>query len=83
MAPHPELFFPHYKRGKATSTEFNKLLPDLSAGKVQVQIIGTRKQVQHTINKFYLKQITNDRVKVTPIVPTPFATGKYMTVLLH
>ncbi|MFM7423477.1 MAG: hypothetical protein ACKO7W_00490 [Elainella sp.] len=64
------------------TTEFNELLHD-SAGKVQVWIIGTKEQVQHTINEFYLKRITDDRVKFTPIVPAPFATGKYMSVLVR
>jgi hypothetical protein len=28
-----------------------------------------------------VKQIATDRIKFTPIVPVPFAKGKYMTVL--
>ncbi len=77
------------------STEFNELLPvcreeqpptEFSSSKdhgdkTQIWIIGTREQVLHTINEFYVKQIANDRVKFTPIVPAPFAAGKYMTVL--
>ncbi len=67
------------------STEFNELLPSLgdqsATDKSQIWIIGTREQVLHTINEFYVKRIANDRVKFTPIVPAPFAAGKYMTVL--
>ncbi len=68
------------------STEFNELLPvcrdeQPPNDKSQIWIIGTREQVLHTINEFYVKRIANDRVKFTPIVPAPFAAGKYMTVL--
>lgn len=63
------------------TTEFNDLLPVSPADKSQIWIIGTREQVLHTINEFYVKRIATDRVKFTPIVPAPFATGKYMTVL--
>jgi hypothetical protein len=68
------------------TTELNQLLPD-SHGKqphgekAQIWIIGTRDQVVHLMNEFYVKQIANDRIKFTPIVPAPFAKGKYMTVL--
>ncbi len=69
------------------TTEFNELLPDSlgdrSAEKTQIWIIGSREQVQHTINEFYVKQIANDRVKFTPIVPAPFSAGKYMSVLVR
>jgi hypothetical protein len=63
------------------TTELNQLLPDSAGEKAQIWIIGTRDQVIHLINEFYVKQIANDRVKFTPIVPAPFAKGKYMTVL--
>lgn len=75
------------------TTEFHELLPSLPGGhlsgdnsaaeKVQIWIIGSRERVQHTINEFYLKRITDDRVKFTPIVPAPFAAGKYMSVLVR
>ncbi len=68
------------------STEFNELLPpfgDKSAtDKSQIWIIGTREQVLHTINEFYVKRIATDRVKFTPIIPAPFE-GKYMSVLVR
>jgi hypothetical protein len=65
------------------STEFNELLQDSAEEKAQVWIIGSRAQVNHLINEFYLKRITDDRVKFTPIVPAPFAAGKYMSVLVR
>jgi hypothetical protein len=46
-------------------------------------MIGARAQVQHAINEFYLKQITNDRVKFAPIGSAPFATGNYMSMLVR
>ncbi len=68
------------------TAEFNELLPPFGGDnsptdKSQIWIIGTREQVLHTINEFYVKRIATDRVKFTPIVPAPFAAGKYMTVL--
>ena len=65
------------------TTEFNELLPVSPVEKAQVWIIGSREQVNHLINEFYVKQIANDRVKFTPIVPAPFAAGKYMSVLVR
>jgi hypothetical protein len=63
------------------TTEFNELLPVPPAEKVQIWIIGTREQVNHTINEFYVKQLVSDRVHFMPIVPAPFARGKFMSVL--
>jgi hypothetical protein len=63
------------------TTEFNPLLPASPDDKVQIWIVASRERVQHTINEFYVKQITNDRVKFSPIVPAPFAKGKFMSVL--
>jgi hypothetical protein len=65
------------------TTEFNELLPVSPAEKAQVWIIGSREQVNHLINEFYVKKITDDRAKFTPIVPAPFAPGKYMSVLVR
>ena len=65
------------------TTELNELLPVSPAEKAQVWIIGSREQVNHLINEFYVKQIANDRIKFTPIVPAPFAAGKYMSVLVR
>jgi hypothetical protein len=73
------------------TTEFNQLLPGFSgkqpdgksphSDKAQIWILGSREQVVHLMNEFYVKQIATDRIKFTPIVPAPFAKGKYMTVL--
>ncbi|GAB4473811.1 MAG: hypothetical protein OHK0037_34410 [Elainellaceae cyanobacterium] len=49
----------------------------------QVWIIGTRDQVVHLMNEFYVKKIASDRAKFTPIVPAPFAKDKFMTVLVR
>jgi hypothetical protein len=65
------------------TSEFNELLPVLPTEKPQVWIIGTREQVAHLINEFYVKRIATDRVQFTPIVPAPFAPGKYMSVLIR
>jgi len=65
------------------NAEFNELLPVQTDDRAQVWIIGTRDQVIHLMNEFYVKRIANDRVQFTPIIPTPFATGKYMTVLVR
>ncbi len=63
------------------TTKFNQLLAAAPDDKVQIWIVANRERVQHTINEFYVKQITNDRVKFSPIVPAPFAKGKFMSVL--
>lgn len=65
------------------NAELNDLLPVSGGDKAQVWIIGTREQVLHLINEFYVKKIATDRVKFTPIIPAPFAAGKYMTVLVR
>jgi hypothetical protein len=65
------------------TTELNELLPVSPAEKPQVWIIGTRDQVNHLINEFYVKKIASDRVQFTPIIPAPFAAGKYMPVLVR
>ncbi len=65
------------------NTEFNGLLPVPHGDKAQVWIVGSRDQVLHLINEFYVKKIASDRVNFTPIVPAPFATGKYMSVLVR
>jgi hypothetical protein len=65
------------------TSEFNELLPVASDERVQVWIIGTRDQVIFTMNEFYVRRLASDRVQFTPIIPAPFATGKYMTVLVR
>ena len=73
------------------TTEFNELLPTSHEDKAQIWIIGSREQVNHLINEFYVRNLANDfpsetlreRIKFTPIVPAPFAVGKYMSVLIR
>ena len=65
------------------TTEFNELLPDSAEDKAQIWIIGSRKQVNDLINECYVRKLASDRVKFTPIVPVPFAAGKYMSVLVR
>ena len=65
------------------TTEFNELLPVSPEDKAQIWIIGSRDQVNHLINEFYVRKIATDRLKFTPIIPSPFASGKYMTVLVR
>ena len=65
------------------TAEFNELLPVSSDEKAQIWIIGTRDQVIHLMNEFYVRKIATDRAKFTPIIPAPFAIGKVMTVLLR
>jgi alkanesulfonate monooxygenase SsuD/methylene tetrahydromethanopterin reductase-like flavin-dependent oxidoreductase (luciferase family) len=70
-------------RNKTMTEEWNSELPDQETDRAQVWIIGSREQVKHLINEFYVKRIATDRVQFTPIVPAPFATGKYMAVLVR
>ena len=65
------------------TSEFNERLTISPTEKAQVWIIGTREQVAHLINEFYVRRIATDRVQFTPIVPAPFAEGKYMSVLVR
>ena len=65
------------------TSEFNELLPAWHDDKVQILIIGDRDPVVHTINEFYVRKIASDRAHFTPIVPAPFAPGKYMTMLVR
>ncbi len=65
------------------TSEFNERLTISPTDKAQVWIIGSRDQVAHLINEFYVKRIATDRVQFTPIVPAPFADGKYMSVLVR
>jgi hypothetical protein len=65
------------------TTEFNELLPVSAEDKAQIWIIGSREQVNHLINECYVRKLASDRVQFTPIVPAPFAVGKYMSVLVR
>ena len=65
------------------TSEFNERLPIPLAEKPQIWIVGTREQVAHLIDEFYVRRIATDRVQFTPIVPAPFAEGKFMSVLVR
>ena len=70
------------------STEFNELLPNFGDDttqddRVQILIIGSREQVQHNINEFYVKRIITDRSQFSPVLPAPFASGKWMAILMR
>ena len=65
------------------TSEFNERLPVSPAEKAQIWIVGTREQVAHLIDEFYVRRIATDRVQFTPIVPAPFAEGKFMSVLVR
>jgi alkanesulfonate monooxygenase SsuD/methylene tetrahydromethanopterin reductase-like flavin-dependent oxidoreductase (luciferase family) len=70
-------------RDTTMTGEWNNELPVQETERAQVWIIGSREQVKHLMNEFYVKRIATDRVQFTPIVPAPFATDKYMTVLVR
>jgi alkanesulfonate monooxygenase SsuD/methylene tetrahydromethanopterin reductase-like flavin-dependent oxidoreductase (luciferase family) len=65
------------------TSEFNELLPVSPAEKPQIWIVGDRDQVAHLIDELYVRRIATDRTHFTPIVPAPFAEGKYMSVLVR
>ena len=65
------------------TSEFNELLPAPHGDKAQILIIADRDQVVHLMNEFYVKKIASDRAHFTPIIPAPFASGKYMTMLVR
>jgi hypothetical protein len=65
------------------STEFNELLSNPHGDRAQVWIVGTREQVNHIINEMYVREMVTDRGQFSPLVPVPFAPGKYMSVLLR
>ena len=64
-------------------TSFNERLPIPPAEKAQIWIVGSRDQVEHLIDELYVRRIATDRTQFTPIVPAPFAEGKFMSVLVR
>ena len=64
------------------STEFNERLPRSYGDRAQIWIVGTREQVNHIINEMHVRQMA-DRSQFSPLVPSPLAEGKYMSVLLR
>jgi len=65
------------------STEFNELLQNPHVDQPQIWVVGSREQVNHIINEFYVKQVITDRNQFSPMIPAPLARGKYMTLLLR
>ena len=64
------------------STEFNELLQNSHGDQPQIWVVGSREQVNHIINEMYVKEMTTDRSQFSPLLPVPFASGEYMSVLL-
>ncbi|GAB4385502.1 MAG: hypothetical protein Kow00121_50500 [Elainellaceae cyanobacterium] len=58
-------------------------MPVVKDERAQIWIIGTRDQVVYLINECYVRKLATDRANFTPIIPAPFAAGKYMTVLVR
>ena len=65
------------------STEFNELLQSPCGDQLQIWVVGSREQVNHIINEFYVKQVITDRSQFSPMIPAPLARGRYMTLLLR
>ena len=65
------------------STEFNERLPESCDYCAQIWIVGSREQINHVISEMYVKQMITDRSQFSPMLPAPFAQGKYMSVLLR
>jgi alkanesulfonate monooxygenase SsuD/methylene tetrahydromethanopterin reductase-like flavin-dependent oxidoreductase (luciferase family) len=65
------------------TTELNELINVHDDERVQIWIIGTRDQVIHQINEFYARKFVTDRGRFSPLIPSPFDKGKYMTVLIR
>ena len=65
------------------STEFNELLQNPHANQPQTWVVGSREQVNHIINEFYVKRVITDRNQFSPMIPAPLAPGQYMTLLLR
>ena len=65
------------------STEFNELLQNPHANQPQIWVVGSREQVNHIINEFYVKRVITDCNQFSPMIPAPLAPGQYMTLLLR
>lgn len=63
------------------SSEFNELLSLSRGDNTQILIIGSRDQVIHTLNEFYVKRIILDGALFMPPVPIPSSPGKFLTIL--
>ena len=65
------------------SSEFNELLQSPLGNFPQIWIVGSREQVLHIINEFYVKRVATDRSQFSPMIPAPLAPGNYMTLLMR
>ena len=65
------------------SSEFNELLQNPLGNFPQIWIVGSREQVLHIINEFYVKRVATDRSQFSPMIPAPLAPGNYMTLLMR
>ncbi len=65
------------------TSEFNELLSESLGDRAQVWIIGSRERVNHIISEMYVNQLITDRSQFSPMVPVPFAPGKFMSVMLR
>ncbi len=65
------------------TAEFNELLNDPHDDRAQVWIVGSREQVNHIISEMYVNQLITDRRQFSPLLPSPFSPGKYMSVLIR
>ncbi|MBW4468516.1 MAG: hypothetical protein KME07_24075 [Pegethrix bostrychoides GSE-TBD4-15B] len=65
------------------STEFNDRLANSHGDRAQIWIVGSREQVNHIISEMYVKEMIAERSQFSPLVPSPFAQGKYMSVLIR
>ncbi|MBW4464935.1 MAG: hypothetical protein KME07_08035 [Pegethrix bostrychoides GSE-TBD4-15B] len=65
------------------SSEFNELLQSPRGDLPQIWVVGSREQVIHIINEFYVKKVITDRSQFSPLIPAPLAPGQYMTLLMR
>ncbi len=65
------------------TSEFNELLSESLGNQAQIWIVGRRAQVNHIISEMYVKEMITDRRQFSPLVPVPFAPGKFMSVMLR
>ncbi len=49
----------------------------------QIWVVGSRNQIIHIINEFYVKKVVTDRSQFSPLIPAPLAPGQYMTLLMR
>ncbi len=65
------------------TSEFNELLSESLGERAQVWVVGSREQVNHIISEMYVREMITDRSQFSPLLPSPFTPGKFMSVLLR